>query len=146
MKLELTPKMQLSFDVVDLLDAMTMEQKLVVARALACDNEIFAAVSDQIIDGYVSDTGHFTCSDALESQRRRILANQGGIATQVVGNLLLALKNKAHDRKRLWDWGWRMYHAWPRGHEAQRPGLPAWESQFVTDEEVQVALAPEGTE
>jgi hypothetical protein len=145
MRAEITQDGKLAVDLYDMMSALDGEQKRKLADALACEDEIIADVTAQLLDGW-TEAGSRGCMDdsvpeprsPLEKARRAIALGAGAVAEQQIKSLAARVTHEAAYCTAYRDWGFRLYHAmydagmrpeqcpsWMSVERSQKPWAPA---------------------
>lgn len=90
---------RLSFDIVELFERLTLEEKKVVAQTLACQDDIVEYVAQQLIQGCTDDGWHASTGPAhnpftaLDNARLRVAAAAPAVAAQELAGLQRAAQH-----------------------------------------------------
>lgn len=105
------------------LDELEPEEKRKFVDSLACEEEIIADVTSQVLDGWTENGSHglkggaeVEPHTALEKAIREVALRASDVARKEIENLVRALRweKAASDCYR--DWGFSLYHKWPRDY------------------------------
>lgn len=122
---------KLEIDLSDLVDALDKEDHVKLARLVAADKQLFAAVlecvsSESRFGYYFADAEEgewwFDGGTLLEL-REKLLPMMPAIARGAVEEALRQRNHAQDEKKRYYDWAWRLYHAWP-DDKRYRPDWP----------------------
>jgi hypothetical protein len=138
MKIEITEKGSVQFDVTEFVDSMSPETKADLCRSLVADELLFQAVADYIVTGQYHDG--WWASDGAKKLRERFLPLMPEAARELVRDLVQERDRYEADAKRSWDDYWRLWHAWPREHTRDRPEKSKWAPTWKPDEKEAQAM------
>jgi hypothetical protein len=118
----------LSIDLGELVEGLDDDGKKELARQLVADDHLFAAVLECVAKGeYFADDERgawwFSPSRVLEL-REKLLPLMPEIARDAVREALRQRNDAREEERRMWDWAWKLFHAWPSDRWAERPALP----------------------
>ena len=122
MKASLDDKGNLTIDVRELADALTLEQRADFIRFVVADDVLFDAILECVADD--SRWGFFfnaICKPRTAEMRARLMPLMPTIARNLVHAALAERNDAQQEARRTNEWAWKLYHAWPRAHVQQRP-------------------------
>lgn len=123
--------MKISFDLSELVEDMSAEDRTLLARLVAADKELFAGVLE-----CVSSTGLFGHffehadgdwwfdNKTLLEFREKLLPLMADIARGAVEEALRQRNAANAEKERMYRWAYQLYHAWPEHLSALRPQGP----------------------
>lgn len=116
----------LTIDVHELLAGLFVEEKQVLAEALAISDDVIERVGQQIVTGWTEAGSHgFNDSDAadptypLGKAIRAVALGSGGVAARQVEDLSSTMRRQHAYHDQMQRWAWTMYHAM---QDARRDG------------------------
>lgn len=125
---------RISFDLAEFVEGLGAEDRRTLARMLGAKRELFASVAECLGDdsrhGYYAnddDDGAwwFDTNFVLEA-REKLLPLMPQIARHAVHQALVERNLAKEEARRMNEWAWKLYHAWPRGQEHARPDTIGW--------------------
>ena len=134
MDIKLSDKLELSFSFGDLVNELDVEQKHELVDALACDEEIIAAVVELLVDDCVSSIWR-PSFETLERERLRVLEKLDEIAFEAIHCVIHGRETARANEKRGRDWGRELHRAWPHEHRQACPKIPEWVTGEYWDRE-----------
>ena len=130
-----TSGFKLTIDLGDLVESLDKNDVVKLARLVAADKQLFAAVlecvaSESRVGGYFADAEEgewWFGSEALLELREKLLPMMPSIARGAVEAALQQRNSAKADQDRYRSWAFALYHAWPDSHFRTRPaGPPDW--------------------
>lgn len=126
----------LSVDISRVVDLMDQESKDELCKSLLAEETLFEAVVDQLAHGSFFDSWWFD-SDRVTTWRAKLVGLMPETIALLVKHLIWQRDRAKASEKRMHDWAWAMYHAWPDAHRRSRPELERFQpTNFPTDETV----------
>lgn len=106
-----------SFNLLDLVDNLSTEQKRELAQCLVWDKELMDEFVDKLMtDPVVTSSFNSITYDA----RLKLVELLPVMAQEIIRSLLWELKGAQSEEHRYRKWAWELYHAWPNS-EVRRP-------------------------
>jgi hypothetical protein len=139
-KIEITEKGVVQFDVTEFVDAMSAETKADLCRSLVADELLFQAVADFITTGVFHD-GWFIGD--VTKLRERFLPLMAETARELVRDLVHQRDQVQASEKRTADDYWKLWHSWPREHWRDRPEMSKYVPTWKVDDSVADAMLAE---
>lgn len=106
---------------IEVLSALSLEDKKSLIETLSCDDEIIANVTAQLLDGWTEQGSHgATRSGAVEpfcpldKARREIALRSGEVAKKEIEALCSSLRWTKANEEKYSAWGFKMYYGGPR--------------------------------
>ncbi len=100
----------ISFDISELIEALTAEERNEVINTLACQEQVITEVANQIIDGYTSlgyhggkGSAHVEAYSGLALASRRIAEAANDIAAREIEALKQSLRAAQEAQRNGWD-------------------------------------------
>lgn len=120
---------KLSFDLRELFESLTDEQRAEAGKLLIAERHLFNAVAECLADD--SRFGHYFGDWSFDPEfvaelRAKLLPLMPQIARRTVEQLMVERDQAEADAERIRNWAWSMYHGWPEGSYATRPSMTAW--------------------
>jgi len=109
-------KGDLKINIVDLLDSAGGEVRKQLVQALACEDELFKEIVEQLRTGFTTD-GNYTYNRVIQESRRRILEMTGALATKAIEDLVRQRDNAFERVAGLEKDIREIRDAWPEGTE-----------------------------
>ena len=127
---------ELTLNITELLEGMDLEARRDLAQSLAIDDDVFQAVADRICFG-ITDNGSWVGRCQTEEKARAYLvSNVSAAAKRLVKQLQHDAEQAKLVEKRMDEWAWKMYHAWPDEYLMQRPDWPPFACAARASDEV----------
>lgn len=146
----LNDKRQIVIELSWLLSALTGEQKRELVDSLACEEEIIADVSAQLLTGWTerSSHGRKSCgadaepSSAIDKARRELASRSGEVANEEIEKLKRSLVWAKANEERYSTAYFAAYHAWRDRDHRTCPAVT--DIKYVTEGEYEVVARANG--
>ncbi len=119
----------LTIELSEIVDALSRKDRKELARQLVADEELFAAVLECVADD--SRWGHYFSDDedglwsfdprTVLTLREKLLPLMSTVARNAVHEALTQRNDAREEARRMSEWGWKLFHAWPESVWNQRP-------------------------
>lgn len=123
---------RISFEMSDLVDSLSQEDRRELARYVAADSTLFAAVLECVTSE--GRFGRFFTEDSdgdwwfdnktLLELREKLIPLMPQVARGAVEEALRQRNVAKAEERRFHDWAWKLFHAWPEDRWQNRPRLP----------------------
>lgn len=141
MKIEVTKDGNMVIDLRVLVDAMSKDVRDELLKHLCADELLFGAVVDQLASGAYFEDWWFD-SKTVTEWRARLIELMPDVTRALVRSLIHDRDSAEAEKKRLNDWAYRLWHAWPDSHWRARPERPDWvPTEWVSEKKLDAVLA-----
>lgn len=111
----------------DILDGMTKEQRLDLAKLICFDDDILNDFIDRLMTDYAGP--NTDCH--IHNARLRMVDLMPQAASDVIKALVREVEAAKFGQQRIHDWAWKLWHLWDTTHSedwSKRPNPPSYES------------------
>jgi len=124
----------------ELVDSLSENDKKTLARHLAMEKPLIDSVVGQLVNGFTED-GSCNSEHFIEKIRLQVLDLLPKIEIETTRKILNDRKCALANEKRIRDWAWTLYHAWPEHHLRERPNtLEHYPFITTTSEEAELEI------
>jgi len=123
MDVKVSDRLELSFSLAELLDAVDEEKQHDLVKAMACGEVLINAVIDFLLTGY-TDSPWSPGFEVVEKARLRVLEKLDEVAYEAIRHVIQDRETARENERIQSNWAREVWNAWPREHRDECPKIP----------------------
>lgn len=114
-----------SIDLADIVDRMDQTTRDELCRQLLAQETLFQAVVDALSTGVYFENWWFSY-ETMTEMRAKLAPLMPDVIRALVKDLIWQRDCALQEKKRMWDWAYKLYHQWPDDYYRARPQHPEY--------------------